>query len=104
VKIPKVVKIGCHRVDVLWDEDCCGEDGEQFLGKAQASLNRITMRKRDDDGLKMPESVLADTFLHEVLHLVSQNYGVDLTEAQVAGVAGGLLGVIRDNELDFRGK
>jgi len=64
-------------------------------------LNRIVVGRRrfDED---MPESVIADTFLHEVAHFCSSTFGLGLTEQQVEGVSGALLAVIRDNDLDFR--
>jgi hypothetical protein len=103
MRIPKSLKIGCHVISVVWDEDTRAGD-EACLGKAESSLNRISLRRCSECGEPMPESVIADTFLHEVLHLMSSNYGIGLTEEQVAGVAGGLLDIIRSNNIDFRVK
>ena len=39
-----------------------------------------------------------DTLLHEVIHGVELQLGLELTEQQVTSLAAGLLGVLRDNK------
>lgn len=43
------------------------------------------------------ESAQRDTILHEVVHAVEQELGLKMSERQVAGLATGLLGVMRHN-------
>jgi hypothetical protein len=97
MKIPSTVKIGAQEFEVVWTDSV---DGDQ-LGLTKSHLNRLEIA-RNVDGEKIPEGSLVDTFMHEVLHAISTTYGLELRERQVAGLAGGLLQVIRDNRLDFR--
>ena len=100
--IPRTVKIGAHEIDIVWKDKLTHSDGEnESLGKAYSYLNRIEMVLSTDEQ-ELPESGIADTFLHEMLHICSITYGLELTESQVAGVAGSVLEVIRRNNLDFR--
>jgi hypothetical protein len=104
VKIPKQLKIGCSKwkvrfVDTLPDQD---EVGKFLYGCASFADEVITLARSYKDK-SIVETCEADTFLHEVIHCASQTYGLSLDERQVAGLAGALLQVIRDNKLDFRG-
>lgn len=99
--IPKSLKIGASRHKVVLKPECWGEKAK-YLGEVYSGSQEIWLAK-NADGKVLPESSVADTFLHEVIHSVSRTYGLGLRENQVAGLAGGLLQVIRDNKLDFRG-
>jgi hypothetical protein len=98
--IPKVIKVGAQRMRVMvqpvvkLDEEIC-------LGVSQICVGRIEIASTFK-GEDVPEDSMADTFLHEVIHATNATYGLDLSETQVMGLAGGLLQVIRDNKLDFR--
>lgn len=104
MKIPPILKIGAHYVDVVITDTPLQLDGceSDALGTARYATNRIEIRSVSPEGDAVPESVIADTLLHEILHLASCTYGLDLEESQVMGVSGALLGIIRDNGLDFR--
>lgn len=99
MKIPSTVKIGAQEFEIVWMDS--PDEAEKQLGLTKAHLNRMEIAK-NADGEKMPEGSIVDTFMHEVLHAISITYGLGLRERQVAGLAGGLLQVIRDNKLDFR--
>ena len=44
-------------------------------------------------------------FVHEVLHIISDVYGINLTEEQVRVLTHGIIGVCKDNEIvDIRSK
>jgi len=101
VKIPKRVKIGADDIRVKFKNTVKCADGESVLGISKGSVGRIEIAKRFN-GENVTESTIADTFLHEIFHILNANMGINLKERQVAGIAGGLLMVIRDNDLDFR--
>jgi len=103
MKIPKTIKIGASRWRVTLKPDCWpSEDkGTDFLGQARYGNQEIWIALADE-GTPLPEASIADTLLHEVIHSISRTYGIGLTEEQTNGMAGGLLQVIRDNNLDFR--
>jgi len=104
MRIPDRIKIGCNEFTVEWRDEL---DAAGNIGLSSVSLNKIYMARRTKDSVggvvvEMPEPVLVDTFLHEVLHSLSCLYGLKLKERQIEGLAGGLMQVIRDNALDFR--
>ncbi len=100
MKIPKNLKIGAQTVKVRFRDKLIHGDEEQ-LGISKMSTNKIELA-RTYMGEKLPEGSVTDTFLHEILHASNTNYGIGLKEDQVCGLAGALLAVIRDNDLDFR--
>jgi hypothetical protein len=100
MKIPRTIKIGAQRIKVVVVPSVVMDD-EEVLGISKSVIGRIEVASRFE-GYEVPEDSMADTFLHEVIHATSCTYGCDLTENQVNGLAGGLLQVIRDNNLDFR--
>lgn len=97
MNIPTTVKVGSQRIKVLMIDSLPGDN----LGMAKQGVGKIEVSKTCR-GEVVPEDSLADTFLHEIIHVVSGTYGIGLKENQVSGLAGGLLQVIRDNGLDFR--
>ena len=46
----------------------------------------------------LPEDLQRTTALHEVLHLTSDHLHLDLSEAQISGLACGLKGVLSENK------
>jgi hypothetical protein len=46
----------------------------------------------------LADDLHADTFLHEILHVIDFTVGLELTEKQVIGIAGGLYAVWKDNQ------
>ena len=100
MKIPSTLKIGAQRLRVILKPDVVLDD-EKVLGVSKSSVGVVELAKTFC-GYDIPEDSMADTFLHEIIHATSCTFGCDLTENQVVGLAGGLLQVIRDNNLDFR--
>ena len=45
---------------------------------------------------------IESTFLHEVVHVIDLDRGLELSENQVQSLASGLYAAIVDNNLDFR--
>ena len=98
--IPRTVKIGAQRLRVTLMPEV-ELDGETCMGVSKSSIGQIEIATTHHGSI-VPEDSMADTFLHEVIHVTSNTYGLELSESQVGGLAGGLLQVIRDNKLDFR--
>lgn len=96
MKIPKTLKIGGHRVEILQKTEL----QSTYIGLAHYATNKIELRTEFDDE-QIPESRITETFLHEVLHFISDNSGLGLKENQINGLACQLLQVIRENKLDF---
>jgi hypothetical protein len=103
MKIPLSIKIGAHTVSVEMpdsNEEIGDKTGED-LGDTLLAQNRIRVCAKYD-GDDVPESMMAEVFLHEILHYVLYQAGHGLCEQEVTAAASGLLQVIRDNNLDFR--
>jgi uncharacterized protein YpuA (DUF1002 family) len=99
MKIPRSVKISSHRIKVKIRKKVTGEMADTF-GFANLTHNEIVLRSHLG-GKPVPESVKAETFLHEIIHHVSSNYGISLTEKEVQQLGTTLLQVIRNNKLNF---
>lgn len=101
MKIQSRIKILGHPIRV----SCVGhaletEDCSQAVGLAHLVTNRISLsRKFDAD--EVAESVVAETYLHEIAHHVNTKLGLGMEEGQISGISCGLLQVIRDNRIDF---
>lgn len=64
---------------------------DELLGECDTDTQTLAIR----DG--QPLESEQDTILHEVLHAVDEAMGLKLKEAQVKGIATGLLAVLKDN-------
>jgi hypothetical protein len=62
---------------------------------AQGHCDYLKLRLTVREGLAPAEE--RSTLLHEALHAVSQAMGMNLSEAQVGRLEGGLFAMIRDN-------
>ena len=108
MNIPRKIKILGHIITVNTINHLAEHpDGDFCIGMAHQFTNQITISKQFDevngDVLDIVESVIAQTFLHEVIHHIENKLGLEMDETQVEGVAAGLFAAIRDNNLDFRG-
>ena len=100
MNIPKKLKIGGHVVKVVHMDDLILEDGTELLGAASGGENTILLA-RHANGRVVQESTEEETFLHEIMHIVTDNAGMRLKEHQVNAIAAGLHQVLRDNRLCF---
>lgn len=101
MKIPKRLKIGGHYVQVKNCRDIVSDDGRvKYLGKSFTSENLIVLA-HEYDGRELPKSTVDETFLHEIVHVVETNAGLNLKEGQVNALASGLYQVLKDNKLSF---
>lgn len=91
---PDTVKIGAHNYriecrDMVYDRD----EDQRYLGRITYQDGEILI---DADAKRSP-SQIAETFLHEVVHGISNDRDLELDERQVDQVAAGLLAVMVDN-------
>lgn len=106
MKIPKRLKIDGLAVRVTETrtiKKVGKKKGDKYLGLAEITHGRITLATHHD-GRELPEGKRAETFMHEILHYIAAQRGINLAEDTVKSLAGGLMAVIRDNDLDFRDK
>lgn len=64
---------------------------DDLMGECDTDTQTLAIR----DG--QPLESEQDTLLHEVLHAIDEAMGLKMKEAQVKGVATGLLAVMKDN-------
>lgn len=97
MKIPKSLKIGVHNCKVLMvDKVDADESGNRrCLGMLFGDYDKLELLKT------MPESKMAETFLHEIIHAANNFSGSCLTEKQVNGIGASLFMILRENKLDF---
>lgn len=101
MKIPKKLNILGHPILVYRSNDALELDEcDRAMGLAHLLSNKIGVCHRVD-GEDVSESMVAETFMHEIFHHVGSKLGLELEEAQIAGMACGVLQVIRDNKIDF---
>lgn len=100
MKIPSSVKISGHLVQIFHKEKIvigetpCG-------GLADFGGNTITVAHKDNDGRDLALTNIEEAFLHELLHQISDKYGIDLIEHKIRTLAAGLYQVLHDNKLRF---
>jgi hypothetical protein len=99
MKIPRTLKICGHVVKVRIVKNIKGQMAGS-LGYADLNHNEIVLRK-EYEGKPLEESMRAEVFLHETIHMIGQIYGIPLNEKTVRQTSGALFQVIRDNRLDF---
>jgi len=93
VKIPGIIQIGSHHYRVYFDER--EEDGD-FRGSALHRYHEILLNPN------LHREQLRVTFLHEVLHIISQVFEVRPPEDDIVRLAEGLASLLFNNlSLDF---
>ena len=101
MRIPKQTRILGHPVQSYFARKALElDDCEMALGLAHLFTNKIGICTAMD-GEAISESIVAEAYMHEICHHISAKLGLELIESQIAGMACGLLQVIRDNRLDF---
>jgi hypothetical protein len=98
MKIPDSIKISGHKIKIIKKKELFSDD-ERVWGLAYIHLKKIELAVED-----LPESTIAETFLHEVLHMICSIHGIKLTEKENQAIALSLFQVIRDNKLSFGGR
>lgn len=100
MKIKKLIKIAAHKVRIRLLKNITLKGFENALGYADLYHDEIVIRK-EFGGKPLPEPTKAEVFMHEILHMLAQLYGIKIKEQEVNQLAAGLLQVIRDNKLNF---
>ena len=97
-KRPERIKVVSKRFTVEYHKPIEGEEERdpalldpEHAGECRTLEQRILI----EDGMK-PDTQ-KDTILHEVLHAISDEMELDLSEEQVTGAAKGILCVLMDN-------
>jgi len=100
MKIPKQIKVSSHKVRIKRLKKIKEPSMMTAMGYADLANNEIVLCREYSDS-PVPESMQAEVFLHEILHIISNLYGIVLPEGKVNQLAAALLQVIRDNKLNF---
>ena len=90
------IKVAGIYYDIVYksNEEVNGLIGTADFNKQLISINR-----------EHTEQTQEIAFVHEVLHIISDVYGINLTEEQVRVLTHGIIGVCKDNEIvDIRSK
>jgi hypothetical protein len=95
---PTTVKIGAHHYSVTYHDLIYDKDEQQeYLGRCSYPDLAMTIKEG-----RAP-SQLAETFLHEAVHAISNDRKLNLTEQEVDQIAAGVLGMMVDNPDTFGG-
>ena len=93
--IPNNIKIGWKKYDILIKPTALNS-GEELYGQIDYNAQTITLReinKQDQNEC---------TLIHEILHGISDMYGIDLDEETVTRLASALYILIKDNNVEIR--
>lgn len=90
-KRPERIKIISKRFSLEYQMEGEGELTEDKMGECDTLGQRILV----EEGLQYDTQ--KEVILHEVLHAVSDEMGLELSESQVSGTAKGILAVLIDN-------
>jgi len=89
--IPARIKIGKNTYEILWISE--------FKDKEQVGESRFSEEKQILIKIGQSNKESVHTYFHEVLHAISEEYSVNLTENQVLNFEKALKDIIRDNNL-----
>lgn len=91
IKLPARIKIISKRFTIEYVPEGKGGLPEELQGQCD-SLNQQILIQED-----LKYDTQKETLMHEVLHAISDEMNLDLTEAQVSGGSKGILAVLIDN-------
>ena len=91
IKRPERIKIISKRFSIAYVPEGEGDLTEDKMGLCDTLHQQIWI----EEGLEYDTQ--KETVLHEVLHAISDEMGLELTEAQVSGGVKGILAVLIDN-------
>ncbi len=89
--IPNYVKIGWKNYDVRYAEERLNS-GNELFGQIDYQTCKITLREHNT------QEQNECTLIHEILHGVSEMYGLNMEEEQVERLANALYTLLVDNE------
>jgi len=88
IKIENVKILGCN-VKVKYFDNLHRSDCD--MGRCDSKMNIILVNA------EMPEDVQRQTLLHEIMHKLSDDLSLNLTEDQVSALSVTVFGVLTDN-------
>lgn len=102
MKIPARLKIGGHWVEVVYPYHF--KERSDICGQRDGGLNEIRITNVDLGGNQRPESKVAETLLHELIHAADIISAHDIfkdNEKAIEGISEMLFQILRDNKLHF---
>lgn len=92
MRYPKKIKIGAHTIEIEYVKKL--KYGEKDVNGLCMFGNRKILIKK---GLHKQEK--RDTYLHELIHCISDAYDLNLSERQVTVLTGEIISLINRNKL-----
>lgn len=83
------VKIFSHEIDISYQSPGLWGDGD--MGRACVTDQKVLVNS------DLPADTKVSTVLHELTHMISDLISLDMSEAQVDGMAVGLFTLLKDN-------
>jgi hypothetical protein len=105
MKIPDRVRVAGHVVETVYKDEIppLDEGGSSPMGLALFGSNVIVLAERHFNA-PVAESNKCESWVHELLHHISEKYSINLGERQVRQLATGLYQVLTENEIEFKDK
>lgn len=94
MKIPREVKIGWKKYSIVSASEALNSGGALY---GQIDYDRQTITLRETNTGEQDE----ETLIHEVLHGISDMYGMGMTEDLVARLSNALYTFLKDNNLSL---
>ena len=94
-KFPKQIPIGGHTYTVELMDSCHTTDVHPSVADTFSDLEEIRIATVTPGGTPRNITVLEESLLHETIHSISEVWSLELQEAQVEGLAQGMLQVLR---------
>lgn len=98
MELPKIFQVGTHKLQI----ETAGEEENKklkedgYIGRHYLDTNRIVVRP------DMPKERILDTIVHEIIHAVTHNYGIELEEKEVITLTTALMCAMRDNKSFYK--
>lgn len=90
-RIPIKVQVSKSRIfEVLWTDNF---EGGKTLGETRFNKDQIIIKRNE------PIKEMVHTYVHEVLHAFSEEYGANLTEKQVLALEKALYYVVKNGNI-----
>jgi len=101
MNIPEKIDIAGHEVRIEIKDILLDHERQETAGFAYLNSERIEIAKFGKEEEEASEDNQAETLLHEIVHLVSDKWYIELKEDQVEKLATGLYQVLKNNRLQF---
>lgn len=91
--IPNSTKLGAHQIATLYETSAGISNSGEFNGYH----HQIRLRKESD----IPESAIAEAYLHEIIEGIKFFYNLSLNHGDLTVISEVLFQTIRGNKLNF---